>query len=262
MKNNIFNLENRVAIVTGGNGHLGSSISEGLAESGADVIITGKNQNKIEQISDKINQNVSSNVSGKFLDVQNQDSIIKCFQEIMEERGRIDILVNNASTLPIGKFEDLSNTEWDDGIDGTINGVFRCTKTVIPFLEKSNNTSIINIGSIYGEVSPDPSIYENSGYNSPPQYGSGKAAILQFTRYCAIHLAKKGIRVNSISPGPFPKPEVIKNEKFLNNLKKKIPLNRVGNSDEMKGVVIFLASDASSYITGENIHVDGGWTCW
>jgi len=129
-------------------------------------------------------------------------------------------------------------------------------------LEKSQNPSIINISSIYGEVSPDPSIYEDSGYNSPPQYGSGKAAIIQFTRYAACHLAKKGIRVNSISPGSFLKPEVQKNQNFVNNLKKKIPLGRIGDPDELKGAVVFLASKSSSYITGENIHVDGGWIAW
>lgn len=258
----LFNLNNRIAVVTGGSGYLGSSISEGLAEAGADVFITSRKKERAEQTATEIKNKVKSNVKGKSMNILDQESIINCFREIVDETAGIDILVNNASNLPTGNLENLSNEDWMNGMDSTINGVFRCTKSIIPILEKSENPSIINISSIYGEVSPDPSIYEDSGNNSPPQYGAGKAAIIQFTRYAACHLASKGIRVNSISPGPFPKPEVLQNEKFVKNLKKKIPLNRIGQPNELKGVVIFLASKASSYVTGENIHVDGGWTAW
>ena len=115
---------------------------------------------------------------------------------------------------------------------------------------------------MYGKVSPDPSIYEESGFNSLPSYGAGKAAIIQYTKFLACHLAKKRIRVNSVSPGPFPQEDVQKNVEFINRLKKKIPMGRIGLPDELKGIMIFLASDASSYITGENILVDGGWTAW
>lgn len=260
--NDLFDLSNHVAIVTGGSGYLGTSISEGLAEAGANVFVTSRDIDKAEKTASIIRNKVQSTVEGKSLDLGDQKSIKNCFAEIVEKEGHIDILINNASTLPTGNLYDISNEEWVAGIEGTINGVFRCTKEIIPILEKSQNPSIINISSIYGEVSPDPSIYEDSGYNNPPQYGSGKAAIIQFTRYAACHLAKKGIRVNSISPGSFLKPEVQKNQNFVNNLKKKIPLGRIGDPDELKGAVVFLASKSSSYITGENIHVDGGWTAW
>ena len=115
---------------------------------------------------------------------------------------------------------------------------------------------------MYGTVSPDPSIYGDSGYDNPPNYGAGKAAIIQFTRYMACHLAKDGIRVNSVSPGPFPSPEVQENKQFITNLEKKTPLGRIGQPYEIKGIVVFLASAASSYVTGQDIHVDGGWTSW
>ena len=129
-------------------------------------------------------------------------------------------------------------------------------------MKKQKTGSIINIASIYGTVSPDPEIYENSGFDNPPEYGAGKAAIIQFTRYIAVHNAKYGVRANSISPGPFPNQTVQKNKKFMNNLKRKIPMNRIGHPNELKGITIFLASNASSFLTGENIHVDGGWTAW
>ena len=156
----------------------------------------------------------------------------------------------------------MSEEDWETGINGTINGVFRCTREVIPIMEKNGEGSIINISSMYGKVSPDPSIYEESGFNSLPNYGAGKSAIIQYTKYLACHLAKKRIRVNSVSPGLFPKEEVQKNVKFINQLKKKVPMDRIGLPDELKGTIIFLASNASSYITGENILVDGGWTSW
>jgi len=115
---------------------------------------------------------------------------------------------------------------------------------------------------MYGVVSPDPRIYGDSGYDNPPNYGAGKAAIIQFTRYAACHLAAKGIRVNAISPGPFPNPKVQENKWFISNLKNKVPLGRIGQPGDLKGAVVFLASEGSSYITGQNIVVDGGWTVW
>ena len=152
--------------------------------------------------------------------------------------------------------------DWQYGIEGTINGVFRCTKAVLPIMKKNNSGSIINISSMYGIVSPDPSIYENNNFNNPPSYGAGKAAIIQFTRYSACYLSKNGIRVNAISPGPFPNQDVQKNHDFISKLEKKTPIGRIGHPNEIKGAIVFLASNASSYVTGENIHVDGGWTSW
>ena len=134
-------------------------------------------------------------------------------------------------------------------------------RSIIPIMEKNKFGSIINISSMYGMVSPDPSIYGSSGHNNPPNYGAGKAAIIQFTRYTACHLAKKGIRVNSVSPGPFPKPDVT-DMRFISNLKKKTPMGRLGQPHEIKGVIVFLASQSSSFVTGTNISVDGGWTAW
>ena len=118
------------------------------------------------------------------------------------------------------------------------------------------------MGSIYGTVSPDPLIYGETGYDNPPEYGVGKAAINQLTKYVACNFAKYGIRVNVVSPGPFPSNEVQKNRWFISNLKKKSPMGRIGKPYEIKGIVLFLASKASSYVTGQNIHVDGGWTSW
>jgi gluconate 5-dehydrogenase len=121
------------------------------------------------------------------------------------------------------------------------------------------------LSSFWGQlqlVSPDPSIYGDSGFDNPPNYGAGKAAIIQFTRFAACHLGKKGIRVNAIAPGPFPNEKVQQNTQFIENLKRKNPLGRIGYPDDIKGAVVFFASDASSFITGAVLPVDGGWTAW
>jgi len=127
---------------------------------------------------------------------------------------------------------------------------------------KQTGGSIINIASMYGMVSPDPAIYGESKFNSPANYGAGKAAVIQFTKFCAVHLAKYKIRVNAVSPGPFPSPSVQMNKTFISKLVEKVPLKRIGHPSELNGVIVLLCSEASSYITGQNISVDGGWTSW
>lgn len=128
-------------------------------------------------------------------------------------------------------------------------------------LEKRKGT-ILNIASMYGVVSPNPEIYGTSGQNNPANYGAGKAAIIQFTRYLACHYGRKGIRANSISPGPFPNDQTQLNKEFIAQLSNKTALGRIGLPDELKGAVLLLVSSAGSYITGQNLAVDGGWTAW
>lgn len=256
---NIFDLKGQIAIVTGGYSYLGIAISEVLAEYGATVYVAGKNKNSAESIigsQPKINKI-------KFIDcdVSNLGSIKKCFENIYKREGRIDILANNANYGHAGKLDTIKEEDWAAGIDGTINNYFRCIQTAIKYM-KRNGGVIINVASMYGVVSPNPEVYGNSGFDNPPNYGAGKAAIIQLTKYAAVHFAKYNIRVNSVSPGAFPKPTVQKNKTFIRNLSKKIPLGRIGSPDELKGTIILLASKASSYITGQNICVDGGWTIW
>lgn len=259
----LFGLKNKTAIVTGGTGHLGKAICEALAEADAVVIVTSKNEIKCIELAEKLETEFGATAFGMKLDVSSTESIIRCLDKVNSKTGSIDILVNNAYYGgENASVEEMSDAGWLKGIDGSINNVFRCTKSVIPYMKRQRKGVIINISSMYGHVSPDPRIYGDSDFNNPPNYGAGKAAIAQFTRFCACHLVDYGIRVNCISPGPFPKPEVQKTEWFIDNLKKKTPLGRIGKPEDMKGIIIFLASDASSYITGQNIFIDGGWTIW
>ena len=258
----IFSLKGKTAIVTGGAGHLGTAFSEAFAEAGANVIIASRNEKKCLELAERLRNEYGIASVGMELDVSSLDSITKCWEDVYSKTGSIDILVNNAIYGTSGSIETLSEDDWAKGIDGTINNVFRCTKAVIPYMKRQKAGAIINISSMYGCVSPDPRIYGDSGFDSPPNYGAGKSAIVQFTKYCACHLADSGIRVNCISPGPFPTPEVQKEEWFIDSLNNKNPLGRIGQPADLKGVIILLASDASNYMTGQNIFVDGGWTIW
>ena len=258
----IFDLTDKVAIVTGGAGHLGYAMTEGLLEAGAIVYIAGMDVTKRRNAVDKLAIEFGKRVREIAIDIRSIDLIKKCFNDVTSEAGGIDILVNNAAFAESDELESISEEFWNKGIDGTINSVFRCTQSVIPFLRKNGYGSIINIASMYGMVSPDPSIYGDSGFNNPPNYGAGKAAIIQFTRFAACHLAKYKIRVNTVSPGPFPSAKVQENCTFISNLNERNPQGRIGKPEDLKGIIVLLASQASSYITGVNIPVDGGWTAW
>lgn len=258
----LFNLEGKTAIVTGGAGYLGTAISEALAEAGADVVIASRNLENCKQLSESISKTYGVHCEGVSLDVMNSTSVTDCLKKVMKKHHSIDILVNNAFFGASGQIDTMSEEDWNKGIEGTINGVFKCVKAVVPYMIMQKGGSIINISSMYGVVSPNPEIYENKKFNNPPNYGAGKAAIIQFTRYIACYYGMAGIRANSISPGPFPNQEVQQDKSFIEHLNKKNPLGRIGKPSDLKGITVLLASEASSYITGQNICIDGGWTSW
>lgn len=252
---NLFSLEQKSVVITGGSGYLGSAVVKGLIAHGADVAVADKS-------------NPPDDVNAYFVpcDVSDTNSIRAMFRKVKERFGGIDVLINGAAYGagygPLGTVDRMTDEEWAKGIDGAVGTAFRCIREVIPYMEERGGGSIINFASMYGMVSPDPRIYGDSGANNPVNYGAGKAAVLQLTRYCAAHLAAKGIRVNSVTPGPFPNPAVQTNAAFLEELSRKTMLGRVGRAEEIVGAVLLLASDASSFMTGSNIVVDGGWTAW
>jgi gluconate 5-dehydrogenase len=256
---NIFDIKNKTVLITGGYGYLGSGISKALIDLDALVIVLGRDEEKGHKLSNEVSY--KENIFFYKCDVSDYNNIKSVFEKIKKEQDTIDILINNASYGSSKKFEEFEEEEWKNGIDGTINNYFRVTKSFLPLLKKPG-AKIINIASMYGMVSPDPKIYGNSGFDNPANYGAGKAAIIQFTKYLAVHLAKDGINVNCISPGPFPSKKVQENKKFIEQLNSKVPLNRIGQPNELIGAVLLLASDASSYINGHNLVVDGGWTIW
>lgn len=263
----LFSLQDRVALVTGAAGHLGQSIVAGLCEAGAQVILNGRTAEKLEELQAQFNY-LGYRTSTAAFDIKDETKVKELLNNIARDYKRLDIVVNNANSSSTGTMETANPEDFDQVYQINVTAPFNIVKLAVPLLEKTaklnyGGTSVINITSMYGVVSPDPAIYGDSGVNSPPYYGTAKAGLIQLTRYMACHLASRQIRVNCISPGPFP-PPAIKDQKagFYNNLCRKNPMGRIGFADELKGATVFLASDASSYVTGINLSVDGGWTAW
>lgn len=261
-----FRLNGRVAFLSGATGHLGKSMAEALAEAGAHVVLNARGAERLDALCVELGKR-GHKVSAACFDVTDEAATRKQIARISEEHGRLDILVNNASSGRSGTVESTTSEDFENLYRVNVVAAFRLIQTALPLLKESTKSaagaSVINIASMYGSVSPDPSIYGTSGANNPPSYGAAKAALIQLTRYTAAHLAPDRIRVNCISPGPFPAARYLANDPvFHEKLKAKVPLGRTGDPRELRGPLLFLASDASSYVTGINLAVDGGWTAW
>lgn len=249
----LFNLSNKICIVTGGMGYLGSANVKALKDFGATVAVA--DVTKAESPADLFIE----------CDVSSTESVQQCFKMVYDKFGSIDVLVNCA-TYGAGygeqsQIEFMDDETWQKGLNGALTSTFRCIREIIPYMKKRGG-SIINYSSMYGLVSPDLRIYSNNPQKNPPNYGAGKAGVAQLTRYAAGSLAQYNIRVNSVTPGPFPAPKNQTDINFNQQLASKTMLNRFGQNYEMSGAVLLLASDASSFMTGSNIVVDGGWTAW
>ena len=258
MADSIFSLTDKVVAITGGYGYLGKAISEGLVEFGAKVYVLGRSEEKFEAAFDK-----PGNLRFQPCDVANSDSIREAFGEIINLEGQLDVLINNAFYSKGQHPEKITDEEWAYGIDGSLNSVYRCIREIIPHFKAQNSGKIINVSSMYGLVSPDFKIYEEAPQSlNPPHYGAAKAAVVQLTKYYACYLGPHNIQVNAVTPGPFPSNSVQQNEAFVNQLKAKNPLGRIGKPEDLKGAFVLLSSGASDFITGHNLVVDGGWTAW
>jgi NAD(P)-dependent dehydrogenase (short-subunit alcohol dehydrogenase family) len=263
----LFGLEGRIAFLSGATGWLGRSMAEALAGAGAHVILNARNQKNLEVLATELAKRDAS-VSTASFDVTDSSALRQQVEKIGKEHGRLDILVNNASSGRTGTMESATTEDFDQLYRVNVTAAFELIQATLPFLREAGQrtrggASVINIASMYGSVSPDGSIYGTSGANNPPYYGAAKAGLIQLTRYAACHLASDRIRVNCISPGPFPKPQFLeKDPGFHDRLRTKNPMGRTGEPAELQGPLLFLASDASSYVTGINLAVDGGWTAW
>lgn len=260
----IFNLGNKNAIVTGGYGHLGKGIVHALLSCGCNVIVAGRSK---EKYLNAFPNNIDNNLHFQEIDIMSTESIETCFSEVHKKFGNIDILINNAHSAKGSSQENMSDEDWNYTMEGVVGSTHKSIRTVIPYMQQQKAGKIINITSMYGIVSPDfESLYAGEHcekYTNPPHYGAAKAAMIQITKYYAVLLGKNNIHVNAISPGPFPNPTIQKeNPEFINRLKNKNPLKRIGTTDDIVGIVALLSSSASDFITGQTFQVDGGWTIW
>lgn len=257
----IFSLKGKTAVITGGCGYLGREIVKGFAENGATVFVLDYNiDNKIE-MQDKAAESLIHYIQ---CDLSSTESIKASLKEAADEQGVINSLITMAANLGAGVMTNVENMDdayWQKGIDGTIGFTFRTIREAIPYM-KDCNATIVNIGSLYAVGAPDPRTYFDTPFNSTPNYGAGKAATVELTKYCASYLAKYGIRCNSVSPGSFPHENVQQNQLFKDRLAYKTMLGRIGYPEDLVGTMIYLSTDASKYVTGVNIMVDGGQTAW
>jgi gluconate 5-dehydrogenase len=259
----LLSLKGKTAVVTGGAGYLGTAISETLAELGANLILASRDQAKCQKECDELLRLTGGSVQAVALelDVLKRDSAAEFFARVHEHFEAVDILVNNAWSGNKNTWESIGDEDWEHDIDMSLNSVFRLTKAAFADL-KATRGVILNIGSMYGHIGPDYRIYDGKEFANPPSYGAAKAGVIQLTKYLASFLSPHGIRVNALSPGAFPHPPTQRHEEFMQRLSSKNPMNRIGQPEELKGAVALLCSDAGSYITGQNLCVDGGWAIW
>ncbi len=264
MAQNLFSMENKTVVFTGGGGNLGRVMVRSLLEYGAQVVVP--------EVADTFDESFDYyKKEGKLLfikaDLKSTEGTQAAFKAAYDFAGKIDVLVNcvaygggaggKSCEYRLDKVDDQT---WLEGVDGTLNVIFRCTREIIPYFDKQGGGVIVNIGSMYGLIAPSFEIYGDNIPWTPPTYGAGKAGVLQFTRYCASALARRGIRVNSLTPGPFPNITPKSDMEFIGRLSDKTMLKRTGKAEELCGALLLLCSDASSYMTGTNIVVDGGMT--
>lgn len=262
MTRDIFSLDGKVVVITGGAGYLGSVMTDGFVEYGAKVYIASRNIERNKAYAAQLMEKYQTDVASVQMDTTDGKSVKDAIAMIIQKEEKIDVLVNNSHSGKTGELLTGFEEDWIDSFNGSIHSTYRVTKEVLQHMIKRQQGSIINIASMYGIVSPNPEIYGDSMQNNPPQYGAAKAGIIQFTKYLAGHFGQQGIRTNCIAPGPFPNMDTQNNTEFIKRLSSKNPMNRIGQPEELKGTAILLASNASSYINGQTIQVDGGWTIW
>lgn len=254
-------LNGRVAVITGGAGHLGKVFAETLLELGARVVLVDRHQEALEVATSSLNSTSLSTVRADLLDEIDTSTVIP---SVLQQEGRIDVLVNNAAFTGAsgisGFAVPLANqtmSAWNAGLRVNLSAPFQLSLAARETLI-ANRGVIINIGSIYGVASPDFSLYEGTSMGNPAAYGASKAGLLQLTRYLATALAPH-VRVNSISPGGIARGQP---ETFTKRYERRTPLGRMASEGDLKGALAYFASDLSTYVTGQHLLVDGGWTTW
>jgi len=265
----LFDLTNRVAIVTGGAGFLGQQFCEALSEAGANVVVADLDQISASRVADVITSKEKSAI-GVEVDIRDPDSVQDLIDRTIETFGHLDILVNSAALDPKFEslnehqttFEEFSLQDWKDALDVNLTGMFLVCQRSAKAMKESGKGSIINICSTYGISGPDQRLYQSLGeprQYKPVYYSVSKAGVLGLTKYIATYYEGTEIRCNALTPGGVERDH---DQAFKEAYASRTVLGRMAYPHEMKGAVVFLASDASSYMTGTNLVVDGGWTAW
>jgi NAD(P)-dependent dehydrogenase (short-subunit alcohol dehydrogenase family) len=252
----LFSLEGKIAVVTGGAGLIGREIVAALSDSGARVLIGDTDRDRAKELMQLTGAGFVQ------LDITSETSIEETLSGVVQSEGKLDILVNSAypRTADWGaKLEDVPYDSWCTNLNSHLGGYFLCCRKGAELMKSGGGGSIINIASIYGVVAPDFSLYEGTEMTMPVAYSAIKGGVIAMTRYLATYYGSDKVRANVVSPGGIFDGQP---ESFVARYSAKTPMGRMGRADEIAGTVVYLASAASSFVTGQNLLVDGGWTAW
>jgi gluconate 5-dehydrogenase len=270
----LFAVNKKTVVLTGASGFLGSAFAETFLENGARVIVLGRSEKLDTHLARWKSIFGPDRVDGYRFDMGDPDKLNRALDEIITKEIHIDVLINNAHELgPLtgfnteaGSLENCTMEQWTRNLAGGAIWPFITIQKLGPVMKRQNNGSIINIASMYAVVAPSPDLYEGTEFGNPPGYSASKGAMLSFTRYVASYWGKYGVRANAILPGPFSNTDyssansVALDSPFLSRLRSRTCLKRLGSPHELAGALLFLASEASSFMTGQALIVDGGWT--
>ena len=258
-------MKGRVAVITGGCGHIGRAIAEGLAEQGCNLLLIDRAEDALRVTSSVIGERWDVQVEGLVVDLENAETRASIVPFIREHFGRADVLINNAGFVGdsqmtgwVVPFEEQSIETWRRAVEVNVTAGFHLCQLLAPMLKEHRCGSIVNVASIYGMLGPDMSLYDGTEMGNPAAYAVSKGGLIQMTRWMSTVLAPN-VRVNCVSPGGVARsqPQV-----FVDKYVARTPLKRMGVEDDFKGAVLYFASDASAWVTGQNLAVDGGWSAW
>ncbi|MDF2724040.1 MAG: family oxidoreductase [Paenibacillus sp.] len=252
-----FSMQGKVAVVTGGAGKYGRQIVKALAEAGAKTYFTSSRNDQLHELELKFRES-GHDAKAVYMEQGDEASVIACKETIMEAEGRIDVLVNNAVARVMKGGWQAPLELFAASMQVNATGLFAVTRAFGDVMAAQGSGSIINVGSMYGVVGPDFSMYEGLNMSSSPDYYFHKSGMINFTRFVASYYGPSAVRCNCISPGGYWTPET--SEQFVSRYEKRTFLGRMANDSDLQGLIVFLASDASLYVTGTNISVDGGYT--
>ena len=261
----LMNLTGRTALITGGAGYIGNAFCDALAEAGANVAVLDIAPDRVAETAKRVAADWSVITMGLTVDLADEAAVVAVPGKVAAELGSLDILVNCAGFVGtsnlsgwVTDFEHQSVDTWRAALETNLTAPFALIQATTPWLRKSGRGSVVNIGSTYGVVGPDMSLYDDTKMGNPAAYAASKGGLLQLTRWLSTVLAPD-VRVNSICPGGVARGQ---DPKFVTRYVAKTPMQRMGTEEDMKGALLFLASDLSAYVTGQNLMVDGGWTAW
>jgi NAD(P)-dependent dehydrogenase (short-subunit alcohol dehydrogenase family) len=257
-----FSLDNKVIVITGALGLIGRAFTEACLQFGGNVVVSDIEKMNPEEYAEKLNKRFSGKVTGVSVNVGSREEVQNLKNKAIEKFGKIDGLVNchqNKTAKFFAKFEEYVDEDWDAVVETNLKGTYLTCQIIGGYMAERGSGSIVNMPSTYSVVAPNQNLYEGTSLGCPAAYSASKGGVMALSQYLSTYWASKGVRVNQITPhGVWNNHEA----KFEENFSRFSPLKRMSYNHEVAGALVFLLSDASSYVTGDNIRVDGGWTAW